>query len=478
MSVATRRRSARDIRDHIASGEISCEEVTSEYLARIRTLDDPLHAFLDVWTDDAVERARALDARRQAGENLGPLGGVPIALKDVICTRRGTTTCGSRILEGYRSPYDATVVQKLEAAGAVILGKLNMDEFAMGSSTENSAFGPSRNPWDLSRVPGGSSGGSAAAVSADMTPLALGSDTGGSVRQPAAFCGCVGLKPTYGRVSRYGLVAYASSLDQIGPLTQTVYDAALVLSVIAGKDPLDSTSADVPVPNYVDQLERSVEGLTLGVPKEYFAGALNREIGAAIEGAIAAFERNGAKIIEVSLPHTEYTIAAYYIIATAEASANLARFDGVRYGPRETGAREVDDLYRRTKSARFGKEVQRRIMLGTYVLSSGYYDAYYLKAQKVRRLIRQDFDAAFERCDLLITPTAPTVAYKLGEKTGDPLEMYLGDIYTTSINLAGVPAISLPCGLNSERLPIGMQLIGTPFGEPALLRAAHAYEQF
>jgi aspartyl-tRNA(Asn)/glutamyl-tRNA(Gln) amidotransferase subunit A len=404
--------------------------------------------------------------------------GVPVALKDNLATRDQPLTCGSRILENFVSPYDATVVEKLRAAGAVLLGRLNLDEFAMGSSTENSAFGPTRNPWDPARIPGGSSGGSAAAVAAREVPAALGSDTGGSVRQPAAHCGVVGLKPTYGRVSRYGLVAYASSLDQVGVLTRTVRDAATLLGVIAGHDPRDATSLPEPVPDYRAALgPGDLRGLKLGLPREYRIPGLHPEVRAAVDAAVNQLQALGAEPVEVSLPHTPYALAAYYIIAPAEASANLARFDGVRYGLRVAGA-DPTEMYQRTRGAGFGPEVKRRILLGTYVLSRGYYDAYYLRAQKVRTLIRQDFLRAFEQVDALVTPTTPGPAFKLGEKASDPLQMYLEDIFTLSCNLAGLCGISLPCGFTRQpRLPIGLQLLGPPLGEATLLRIAHAYEQ-
>jgi aspartyl-tRNA(Asn)/glutamyl-tRNA(Gln) amidotransferase subunit A len=403
---------------------------------------------------------------------------VPVALKDVIAVKGQRLSCGSKILENFVSPYDATVTEKLRAAGAVVFGRVNMDEFAMGSSTENSAFGASRNPWDTDRIPGGSSGGSAVAVAADECLAALGSDTGGSIRQPAALCGCVGLKPTYGRVSRYGLVAYASSLDQIGPFTKTVRDAATVLGVISGHDPRDSTSVPQPVPDYSAALTGQIKGLKLGLPREYLAaGGLDPQVKAAVDAAVNQLRELGAELVEISLPHTDYALATYYIIATAEASANLARFDGIRYGLRAEGQDPIE-LYQNTRGQGFGDEVKRRIILGTYVLSSGYYDAYYLRAQRVRTLIRQDFLKAFEKVDAIVTPTTPTAAFKVGEKVADPLQMYLSDIFTLSCNLAGICGISIPCGFtDSPKLPIGLQLLGKPFGEESLLRIAHAYEQ-
>jgi len=456
--------------------EVSAREVMQSCLRRIEVVDSRLHAFLNVDAEDALAQAEAADRRLAQGEQL-PLLGVPVAIKDAIAVRGHPLTCASRILGNFVSPYDATVIEKLKAAGAVVFGRLNMDEFAMGSSTENSAFGPTLNPWHPEFVAGGSSGGSAAAVAADECLAALGSDTGGSIRQPAAFCGCVGLKPTYGRVSRYGLVAYASSLDQIGPLTKTVADAAIMLEVLAGHDPRDSTSVPVPVPACVAALQQPVKGLRVGLPKEYFVGGLDAEVKAAVQQAIRTLEAQGVEMREISLPHTDYAIATYYIIATAEASANLARFDGIRYGRRVDGADPIE-LYNRTRGEGFGAEVKRRIILGAYVLSSGYYDAYYLRAQKVRTLIRRDFLKAFEQVDAILTPTSPTPAFRLGEKTADPLQMYLTDIFTISCNLAGLCGISVPCGFASNpRRPIGLQLLGRHFGEDTLLRLAYAYEQ-
>jgi len=403
--------------------------------------------------------------------------GIPVAIKDVLAVKNQPLNCGSKILGNFVSPYDATAIEKLKAAGAVVFGRLNMDEFAMGSSTENSAFGGTCNPWDVSRIPGGSSGGSAAAVAADECIASLGTDTGGSIRQPAALCGCVGLKPTYGRISRYGLVAFASSLDQIGPFTKDVRDAATLLGVMSGYDRRDSTSIPQPVPDYTATLTGNIRGLKLGLPKEYMIGGLDPEVKAAVDAAVKQFEKQGAEIVEISLPHTDYAVAVYYIIATAEASANLARFDGIRYGLRVEGNDPVE-LYSKTRGAGFGAEVKRRIILGTYVLSSGYHDAYYLHAQKVRTLIRNDFLRAFEKVDAIITPTSPTAAFKAGEKSGDPLQMYLSDIFTISCNLAGICGLSVPCGFTKDpKLPIGLQLLGQPFGEETILRLAHAYEQ-
>lgn len=462
----------------LARREFSSRELTTACLERIRSTDTRLHAFLDVDEQGALDAADTADRLRAAGETATqPLLGVPIALKDILAQKGRSLTCASRMLAKFVSPYDATAVERLQNAGAVILGRLNMDEFAMGSSTENSAFGVTRNPWDLERSPGGSSGGCAAAVAARQCPAAIGSDTGGSVRQPAAFCGVVGLKPTYGRISRYGLVAYASSLDQIGPLTRTVEDAALMLQVLAGHDPRDCTSLPEPVPDYRQALTGEIRGLRFGLPKEYRLGGLDPEVEAAVDQAVQAFVGAGAEIREISLPHTEYAVAAYYIIAPAEASANLARFDGIRYGLRVDGPDPVS-LYKATRGAGFGPEVKRRIILGTYVLSSGYYDAYYLRAQKVRTLIRRDFLKAFEEVDLILTPTTPTPAFRLGEKLEDPLQMYLTDIYTLACNLAGICGISVPCGFTRHpELPVGLQLLGPPLGEATLLRAAHAYQQ-
>ncbi|MBX3178251.1 MAG: Asp-tRNA(Asn)/Glu-tRNA(Gln) amidotransferase subunit GatA [Candidatus Hydrogenedentes bacterium] len=469
-------KTAAQIRDAVAAGAVSAAEVTRSYLDRIEAVDGRIGAYTQVWRDEALAQAEGLDQRIQAGEAVGPLAGVPISLKELICTTRGFTTCSSRILQGFQSPYNATVTEKLIAADAILLGKVNMDEFAMGSSTENSAVQKTANPWNLKCVPGGSSGGSAASIASATSAISFGSDTGGSIRQPAAFCGCVGLKPTYGRVSRYGLVAFASSLDQIGPLSRDVTDAALAMNVICGKDPMDATSADLPVEDFTRALTGDVKGLRIGLPKEYFIDALGSEVRALVEASAEVLREQGAEIVEVSLPHTDYAVAVYYIVAPAEASANLARFDGVRYGFRHSDAGNVTEMYVKTKSEGFGPEVQRRIMLGTYVLSSGYYDAYYLKAQKVRTLIKQDFDRAFAECDLILTPTAPTPAFEMGAKS-DPLEMYLNDIFTISTNLAGIPAISIPCGLSATGLPVGLQLIGKAFDEATVLRAAHCYEQ-
>ena len=456
--------------------ELTPSDATRAYLVRIESLDPQVKAYLTVTAEQALRQAADADRRFKAGAPRGPLDGVPLAVKDVLCTRGIRTTCGSRILERFVPPYDATAVARLEEAGAVLLGKLNMDEFAMGSSTENSGFFPTRNPWDLTRVPGGSSGGSAAAVAADLAGAALGTDTGGSIRQPAAFCGTVGLKPTYGRVSRYGLVAFASSLDQIGPLAKDVEDAAIVLQAIAGHDPMDSTSVDMPVPDYRAGLQRGVEGLRVGIPAEYFIEGLDPEVEAAVRAAIGTLEQLGARTQPVSLPHTEYGLAAYYLIAPAEASSNLARYDGVKYGLRVPRARDLIEMYSRTRAAGFGAEVKRRIMLGTYALSAGYYDAYYGKAQRVRTLVRRDFQQAFERVDVIAAPTTPGVAFKFGDKE-DPLQMYLNDVFTIPVNLSGLPGVSIPAGFTMAGLPIGLQLIGRAFDEATLLGVAHAYER-
>jgi aspartyl-tRNA(Asn)/glutamyl-tRNA(Gln) amidotransferase subunit A len=463
----------------LAKREVSSRAVTQACLDQIQRVDGRLHAFLSHDAADALAQADAADKAIAGGATHAqqPLLGVPVAVKDVIAVKGQPLTCGSKILGKFISPYDATVAERLKAAGAVLVGRLNMDEFAMGSSTENSAFGVTRNPWDTTRIPGGSSGGSAAAVAADEIIAALGSDTGGSVRQPAALCGCVGLKPTYGRVSRFGLVAFASSLDQIGPLTKNVRDAATMLNVLAGHDPRDSTSIPEPVPDFTAAPGQSIKGLKLGLPREYMIGGLDAEVKLAIDAAVTQLTRLGAEIVEISLPHTDYAVATYYIIATAEASANLARFDGIRYGARMDGADPIE-LYSRTRGAGFGAEVKRRIILGTYVLSSGYHDAYYLRAQKVRTLIRRDFLNAFEKVDAIVAPTTPTPAFKIGEKSEDPLQLYLGDIFTLSCNLAGICGISVPCGFTkATKLPIGLQFLGQPMQETTLLRVAHAYEQ-
>ena len=459
----------------LRAGEVTAAALAQAHLERIEALDGRIRAYLTVTREAALEQAHRADERLAAGED-DPLLGIPVAYKDNLCTKDIPTTCGSKILEGYRPPYDATVVERLAARGAVMMGKTNLDEFAMGSSTENSAFFPTCNPWDASRVPGGSSGGSAAAVAAGMAVGAFGSDTGGSIRQPGALTGIVALKPTYGRVSRYGLVAFASSLDQIGPLARCVMDAAILLSAIAGHDPRDSTSACLPTPDYVRALTGDVKGIRVGVPKEYFVEGMQPDVERTVRAAIDKLRDLGAEIRDVSLPHTGAALPTYYLIAPAEASANLARYDGVRYGLRRP-AGELGKTYMESRGAGFGQEVKRRIMLGTYALSAGYYDAYYVKAQKIRTLIRRDFDRAFEQVDVIACPTSPTTAFKLGERTADPLQMYLADMLTLAANLAGICGISLPCGFDGDNLPIGLQLIGPAFGEETILRVAHAYEQ-
>ena len=501
--------SATRLRDDLVAGRITSVEATRACLDRIERVDARVKAFLRVDAEGALEAAAAIDRRRAQGQPVGLLAGVPIALKDILCTRGQPTTCGSKMLERFVPPYDATVVRKLREADAVILGKVNLDEFAMGGSTENSAFFPTRNPWDLERVPGGSSGGSAACVAADMVPWSIGTDTGGSIRQPAAWCGITGLKPTYGRVSRYGLVAFASSLDQAGPMAHSAEDTALLLEAIAGHDPLDATSADVPAPRYAAELDKPLEGLRLGLVRDHYGAGLSSEVEAAVREAVRIYESLGARTVELSLPHSKYGIATYYVIAPCEASSNLARYDGVHYGYRtdekamlgeleaerraalasgagnaargEAAAAAVDSplvrLYRRSRAEGFGPEVKRRVMLGTYALSAGYYDAYYLKALQVRRLIRNDYDAAFQQVDLIIGPTTPAAAYRLGEKAHDPLAMYLEDLYTVTANLAGIPGISIPCGTTAAGLPIGLQLQGPAFQEGLLLRAAHRFQR-
>jgi len=460
----------------LARREVSAREATQACLDQIRRVDGKIHAFISHDAANALAQADAADKAISEGAKQ-PLLGIPVAVKDVLAVKNQPLNCGSKILGNFVSPYDATAVEKLKAAGAIVFGRCNMDEFAMGSSTENSAFGVTKNPWDISRIPGGSSGGSAAAVAADECIASLGSDTGGSIRQPAALCGVVGLKPTYGRVSRYGLVAFASSLDQIGSFTKDVRDAATLLGVMSGHDLRDSTSVPQPVPDYAAALTGDIKRLKLGLPKEYLIGGLDPEVKAAVDAAMKQLEKLGAEIVEISLPHTDYAVATYYIIATAEASANLARFDGIRYGARIDG-NDPMELYSKTRGAGFGAEVKRRIILGTYVLSSGYYDAYYLRAQKVRTLIRHDFLKAFEKVDAIVTPTSPTAAFKIGEKSDDPLQMYLSDIFTISCNLAGICGVSVPCGFTKNpKLPIGLQLLGQPFGEETMLRVAHAYEQ-
>jgi len=465
-----------ELQDKLRAGETTAADILASVSGRIAAVEDKVHAYISLMEESARLQAAAADAAIRRGD-IRALTGIPLALKDIYCTRGVPTTCGSRILANFQPPYDATVVEKLRAAGAVFTGKTNMDEFAMGSSTETSYFGVTRNPWDLDRIPGGSSGGSAAAVAADECIAALGSDTGGSIRQPAALCGTVGMKPTYGRVSRFGLVAFASSLDQIGPFTKDVEDSALLMNVIAGYDPRESTSVNVEVPDYRSFLDRGVAGLRIGIPKEYFIAGIDSEIRSSVEAAIGVLAREGAKCVEISLPHTEYCLAVYYIIAPAEASSNLARYDGVKYGFRSPEGRDLLDMYKQSRSAGFGDEVKRRIIIGTYVLSSGYYDAYYKKASQVRALIRRDFDAAFEQCDVIVTPTSPTAAFRVGERTDDPMQMYLSDILTISANLAGIPGISVPCGFTRDALPIGLQFLAGHFQEGLLFQAAAAYER-
>ncbi len=464
-----------EARDGLARRDFSALELTRACLDQIKLVDPKINAFITVCAREALEQAAAADRQIAAGD-ASALSGIPLAIKDIYATRGVRTTCASKMLENFVPPFDATVIGKLRAAGAVFIGKANMDEFAMGSSTENSAFGATRNPHNMERVPGGSSGGSAAAVAADECLGALGTDTGGSIRLPAAFCGVAGIKPTYSRVSRYGVIAYASSLDQVGPFAKTVRDAAILLGALAGHDPHDSTCSARPVPDYEAALNGDLRGMRIGVPKEYFVAGIDPEVERAVRDALATYERLGARTVEISLPHTEFATAAYYIVATAEASANLSRYDGIRYGLRVT-ADNTGELYNRTRAAGFGAEVKRRIMLGTFVLSAGYYDAYYLKGQKVRTLIRRDFERAFEQCDVIATPVAPTTAFKIGEKMADPLQMYLSDIFTISVNLAGLPGLSLPCGFDREGLPIGLQLIGAPFAEETILRAGDAFER-
>ena len=467
-----------ELQKKFTAGEVTATEIVRAYFLRIGQVEPKVKAYVSQTKEAALAQASALDERLKGWRKTKPMTGMPLAIKDNLCTEGVRTTCSSRMLQQFIPPYDATVIAKLRDQDYILLGKANLDEFAMGSSTEHSAFGPSRNPWNLQHVPGGSSGGAAAAVAADECVAALGSDTGGSIRQPAAFCGVVGLKPTYGRVSRYGLVAFASSLDQVGPITKDVPDAALLLGAIAGHDPLDSTSADLPVPDYMKALKKKdLKKLNVGVPVEYFADGLDPEVESSVRAAIDELKSLGGTIKEIRLPRTDAAVAVYYVIATAEASSNLARFDGVKFGLRAKETKDLLDLYMKTRQEGFGPEVKRRIMLGTYALSAGYYDAYYGKAQAVRTLICEDFRAAFKDVDLIVTPVTPTPAFKLGEKSEDPLQMYLSDIYTISVNLAGLPAIAVPCGFSKAGLPIGVQLIGRPFEEETLLRAAHAYEQ-
>ncbi len=468
--------SAHELHARLLAGDISAIAIAEAAIERTQAVDGDIGAFNTLMPEAALAKAKNIDARIAAGQPVGPLAGVPVAIKDNMCTRGTRTTCSSKILENFVPPYDATAVEMIDRADAIPIGKTNQDEFAMGSSTENSGFEPTKNPWDFSRIPGGSSGGSAAAVAACQVPVALGSDTGGSIRQPAALCGVVGIKPTYGRVSRYGLIAYGSSLDQIGTFGRDVRDTAMLLSAIAGHDPKDSTSADEPVPDYAAELGGGVKGFRIGVPREYFAEGIDPDVEAAVRAAADVYRGLGAELVDISLPHTEYAVAAYYIVATAEASSNLARYDGVHYGHRTADDVGIVELYSRSRAEGFGAEVKRRIMLGTYALSSGFYDAYYLKALKARAMIKKDFDDAWGKVDCVLCPTSPTVAFKFGEHTQDPLSMYLADIYTISCNLAGLPGISINCGAGAHGLPVGLQLLGRPFEESKILRIAHAFE--
>lgn len=468
---------AHELSEKIKKKEVTSEELTASVFSRIKSVEPKVKAYVTLLETEAFKQARNIDRKISAGDTVGALAGVPITIKDNMNMKHVKTTCSSRILHNFIAPFDATVIELLRRENVIFIGKTNMDEFAMGSSTETSYFGKTYNPWDLQTIPGGSSGGSAAAIAADEGVLALGSDTGGSIRQPASCCGVVGLKPTYGRVSRFGLVAFASSLDQIGPITKDVTDAALLLNVIAAYDPKDSTSVNMATPDYTKALVNDVAGLKIGIPKEYFVAGLDKEVEESVREAIGALEKHGAKIIEISLPHTEYCLAVYYILAPSEASANLARYDGVKYGYRARDAADLLTTYMKTRGKGFGAEVKRRIMLGTYALSSGYYDAYYRKAQKVRTLIKRDFDEAFKNVDVIITPTAPTAAFKIGEKMDDPLQMYLSDIFTISVNLAGIPAISLPCGFTKSKMPLGLQIMAKHFAEETIFRAAYTYEQ-
>lgn len=460
---------AHKLKEMLEKGEVKPSGILSDLLDRIKDLDSKIHAFVRTNKHSASDIDNI--------DKKGKLAGIPIAIKDNICVNGEETTCASKILAGFKPPYDATVIKKLKSAGAVLMGKTNMDEFAFGSSCETACYGATMNPWDVARIPGGSSGGSSAAVAADEATFALGSDTGGSIRQPASLCGVVGLKPTYGRVSRYGLIAFASSLDQIGPITKDVTDSALLLNVIAGHDEMDSTSVDTSVPDYTKALVKDVKGMRIGVPKEYFIKGLDKEVEDTIRKSVSIFKDLGAKVVDISLPHTEYAVSVYYIIAPAEASSNLARFDGVQYGHRSPNAKDMIDMYIKTRSEGFGNEAKRRILLGTYCLSSGYYDAYYLKAQKVRTKIKEDFEKAFESCDCIVTPTSPTPAFKIGERLADPISMYLSDVYTIPANLAGLPAISIPCGFTKDSLPIGLQIITKHFDEETIFRAAYTFEQ-
>ena len=465
-----------ELQNFIRSGEVTSTDIVASVFKRIDAVEKDVHAYITLMKEYAFEEALKADKDIKEGK-VKPLTGIPVALKDIVCMKGFLTTCGSHILHNYIPPYDATVVEKLKDSGAVFTGKTNMDEFAMGSSTETSYFGITRNPWDLDRIPGGSSGGSAAALAADLCIASIGSDTGGSIRQPAALCGVVGMKPTYGRVSRYGLIAFASSLDQIGPFTKDVEDCAIMMNALAGYDPRESTSVPMDVPDYREFLSRGIEGWRVGIPKEYFIEGIDPEVEESVRKAITVIEGLGAKCIEMSLPHTEYCLAVYYIIAPAEASSNLARYDGVKYGFRSQDSRDLLDMYKKTRSAGFGAEVKRRIMIGTYALSSGYYDAYYKKASQVRALIKRDFEEAFKQCDVILTPTSPTPAFKIGEKTEDPLQMYLSDIFTISANLAGIPGVSVPCGFTREGLPIGVQFLAGHFEEGKLIQISSAFEK-
>jgi len=468
--------SIHELQEKIKKGDVTATQVTQSVFDRIDAVEDKVRAYIRLMKDEAFAAAANADEDIKKGD-IKPLTGIPIALKDIVCTKGHITTCGSHILHNFVPPYDATVVEKLRDAGAIFIGKANMDEFAMGSSTETSYFGPTRNPWDLERIPGGSSGGSAAALAADECIASIGSDTGGSIRQPAALCGIVGMKPTYGRVSRFGLIAFASSLDQIGPFTKDVEDCAIMMNVLAGYDPKESTSVNAEVPDYRQFVGRDIRGWKIGIPKEYFIEGIDPEISAAIKKAVTVIEHSGGQCVDISLPHTQYCVAVYYIIAPAEASSNLARYDGVRYGFRATDVRELLEMYKESRRQGFGAEVKRRIMIGTYALSAGYYDAYYKKASQVRALIKKDFDEAFKQCDVILTPTTPTAAFNIGEKTDDPLQMYLSDVFTISTNLAGIPGISVPCGFTSGGLPIGMQFLASHFEEGKLIQIASVYER-
>ena len=466
-----------ELSEKLRRKELTSSELTEVFLKRIDAVEVKIKAYITIAKDDAVKQAKEADKRLASGRDITPLTGVPISVKDIFCTQGMLTTCASKILNNFVPPYDATIIKKLKDAGAVILGKNNMDEFAMGSSTENSAFVVTKNPWDTERVPGGSSGGSAASVAAGECAASVGTDTGGSIRQPASCCGVVGLKPTYGRVSRYGIVAFASSLDQAGPLTKDIKDCAVLLNTIAGHDPHDATSIEAPVPDYTAGLGKGIRGIRVGIPREYFIKGLDSDVEQAVRDAIEVLKKNGASIVDVSLPHTDYAIAVYYLVATAEASSNLARYDGVKYGYRASNNSNLLEMYCKSRDEGFGPEVKRRIMLGTYALSAGYYEAYYKKASQVRTLIKNDFEEAFKRCDVIVTPTSPTPAFKIGEKVADPLTMYLSDIFTISCNLAGIPGLSLPCGFTKENLPIGLQILGKPMDEETVLKTAYSFEQ-